>query len=114
MSELDLPECIDIRDFPALTEDQQETLYTRGVVLVDIFLTLARTKSPMMAAVLSCSMDEIARLRFAAEDFRHFATPPSPSQPSSCRTNLFRDRANCLSYGQKAMLDRDAIRLDLL
>ena len=112
MSDVYQPECLDLRDFAALTEDQQETLYTRGVVLVDIFLTLARTRPAMMAAVLSCSMDEIARLRLAAEDLGRCATPPSAGQPSSCRTNLFRDRANCLSYGQKAMLDRDAIRCD--
>lgn len=68
MSDVCQPECLDIRDFPALTEDQQETLHTRGVVLVEFFLTIARTKPATMAAVLSCSLEEIARLRAAAED----------------------------------------------
>ena len=114
MSDVCQPECPEIRDFPALTEDQQETLYTRGVVLVEFFLSMATANPATMAAVLSCSLQEIARLRAAAEDFRRCATPPSPSQPSCCRRNLSRDRTNCLSYGQKAMLDRDAIRFDLL
>jgi hypothetical protein len=68
MSDVCQPECFEIRDFQALTEDQQETLHTRGVVLVEFFLSMATTNPAAMAAVLSCSLQEIARFRAAAEE----------------------------------------------
>jgi hypothetical protein len=67
MSDENRTDFTDLRNFSELTEEQKTRLVAKGIVLVETFLSMTRANPTAMAGLLSCSVDELPRLRAEAE-----------------------------------------------
>jgi hypothetical protein len=67
MSGENRPDFIELCEFSELTDQQKATLVSKGVVLVESFLSLARANAGAMSALLACPVEELSRLCLEAE-----------------------------------------------
>jgi hypothetical protein len=86
---------IDVLALGGLTEEQKATLASKGIVLVETFLSMTRVNPAAMAALLSCSVDELSCLCVEAgklmrheDDLDVPQIPPFGLVPPSERTAL--------------------------
>lgn len=77
------PHLTDIRELAGLSDSQRQRLIDHGIAFVETFLAAARDDAARLAALLSCSDEEIDALHQQAEqlvaiNFADSEAPPIP------------------------------------